>query len=77
MVIENNSHTRKFSYGSTKITIKYRKDFIHVFGFSEFPNIVYNYIISGNIPSNLFVFNVDKGDDNTIVQVKQALEVFI
>ena len=40
--IENKSHTRKISYGSTNITIKLRKDIIHVLGFSEFPILVYN-----------------------------------
>ena len=75
--IGNNSHTRIFSYGITKITVKHWKYFIHVLGFSEFPILFYNYIMGVNIPSIIFVFKVDKGDDDTIFQVKQALEVFI
>ena len=40
--IENKSHTRNISYGSTNITIKLRKDFIHVLGISKSPILVYN-----------------------------------
>ena len=40
--IENKSHTRNISYGNTNITIKLRKDFIHVLGFSKSPILVYN-----------------------------------
>ena len=54
MGIGNKSHTRLFSYGFNKITVNHRKDFIHVLGFSEFPILVYNYIIGGNIPSIVF-----------------------
>ena len=77
MGIENKLHTRIFSYRSTKITVKHRKDFIHILGFSEFPILFYNYIIGGNIPIIFFVLKVGKGDDDTSVKVKQALEVFI
>ena len=73
--IKNKSRTKTFSYGSTKITIKHQKYFIHVLEFSEFPILVYNYIIVGNIPRIVFVFKVDKGDDDTSVQVKKALKV--
>ena len=45
--------------------------------FSELPIIFYNYIIGANIPRIVFVFKVDKGNDDTSVQVKQALEVCI
>ena len=75
--IKNKSHTKTFYYGSTKITVKHWKYFIHVHGFSEFPILVYNFIIGGNIPSIVFVFKVDKRNYNTSVQVKQALEVCI
>ena len=75
MGIGNKLHTKMFSYGSTNITVKHRKYFIHVLGFSEFPILVYNYIIGKDIPRIVFVFKVDKGDDETSVQVKQALEV--
>ena len=77
MGIENKSHNITFSYRSTNITVKHQKDFIHVLGFYEFLIIVYNYIIDGIIPRIFFVFKVDKGDDDTSVQVKQALEVCI
>ena len=46
-------------------------------GFYEFPIIFYNYIIGGNITSIVFVFKVDKGNDDTSFQVKQALDVCI
>ena len=56
MGIEHKSRTRTFSYGITKITVKHQKHFIHVLGVSEFPILVYNYILGGNIPSILFFF---------------------
>ena len=77
MGIENKLHTRTFPYEITKITVKNRKYFIHVLWFSELPIIFYNYIIGANIPRIVFVFKVDKGNDDTSVQVKQALEVCI
>ena len=75
MVIENKPHNRTFYYGRTKITVKHQKYFIHIIVFSEFPILVYIYIINGNIPRIVFVFKVDKGNDDTSVQLKQALEV--
>ena len=77
MGIKNKLHTGKVLYRITKITVKHRKYFIHVIGFYEFPILVYNYIIGGNIPSTVFVFKADKGDADTSVQVKQELEVCI
>ena len=77
MGIGNKLHTRTFFYRSTKITVKHWKYFIYVLVFSEFPILVYNYIIGGNIPSTVFVFKADKGDADTSVQVKQELEVCI
>ena len=73
MGIENKLHTRTFSHGITNITVKHQRYFIRVLGFCESLILVYNYIMRGNIPSIVFVFRVGKGDDNTIIQVKQAL----
>ena len=69
MGINNHSHTQTISYGNTWITINHQKYFINVLKFSEFLIVVYNYIIGGNIPTIVYMFKVNKGDDNTSIQV--------
>ena len=74
MGISNVASTRTVTYGSCRANRRHRNEFMHVLGYKDFPIVVYNYIIGGNMPQVVYVFKVSNEDDETSVSVKNAID---